>query len=38
MTEQERPKFRLDIFITIVSCVTPFFMCMLDYGIFTVIK
>ncbi|CAL2044798.1 unnamed protein product [Caenorhabditis brenneri] len=38
MTEQEKPRFRLDIFITIITCVTPFFMCLLDYGIFTALS
>ncbi|CAO4379354.1 unnamed protein product [Caenorhabditis nigoni] len=38
MTEQEKPRFRLDIFITIVTCVTPFFMCLLDYGVFTTLS
>ncbi|EFP05803.1 CRE-SPE-42 protein [Caenorhabditis remanei] len=38
MTEQEKPRFRLDIFITIITCVTPFFMCLLDYGTFTTLS
>ncbi|CAI2353857.1 unnamed protein product [Caenorhabditis sp. 36 PRJEB53466] len=38
MTESERPRYRLDIFITVVTCVTPFLMCLLDYGVFTTLS
>uniref|UniRef100_A0A1I7T5F5 DC_STAMP domain-containing protein n=1 Tax=Caenorhabditis tropicalis TaxID=1561998 RepID=A0A1I7T5F5_9PELO len=38
MTEQEKPRFRLDIFITIITCVTPFFMCFMDFGVFTTLS
>uniref|UniRef100_A0A8R1EVF4 DC_STAMP domain-containing protein n=1 Tax=Caenorhabditis japonica TaxID=281687 RepID=A0A8R1EVF4_CAEJA len=34
MTEDEKPRFRLDVFITIISCITPFLLCFLDFGVY----